>query len=94
MKRIRNAILTFFILAQQTSLTWAAGEYRFDKMLLHAILIFLQKCSFFTFVLGLALYIMAYKNADGPKKTDSLKVIGVSIFLYSLPALASASGLI
>lgn len=94
LKKIRNAILIFYILAQQTSLTWAAGEYRFDKMLLHAILIFLQKCSFITLVLGLAFYLMAYKNTDGPKKADSLKVIGVSIFLYSLPALASASGLI
>ena len=74
--------------------SFARADGRIDKALFEAILIFLQSCSYFLWAIGIGMFIYSIKETDGGKKTDSLKVIGVGLLLFSLKKIAQVGGLI
>lgn len=72
---------------------YAADAERLDRIMLEAILTFLQYVSWPILAIAIGMFIYSIKNEDGAGKTDSIKVFGLAIFLQSLLFIARASGL-
>ncbi len=89
-----KVILMITIMLNNQLIAYAGTSKRMDKQLLEAILIFLQSCSYFMLVLSIGMFFYSIKNEDGAKKTDSLKVFGISLLLMSLRKIAEVGGLI
>lgn len=90
MKKINSIILSISLFPMQA---FAAETQRMDMKMLKAILTFLRYCSYPILILAIGMFIFSLYDVDGAKKTNYLKMFGVSMLLWSLLPLARASGL-
>ena len=92
MKKMMRRILPIFTLLIPFQAYAAEGE-RMDRIMLKAILTFLQYASRPIVAVAIGMFIYSITNEDGASKTNAIKIIGLAVFLYSLLPLAKASGL-
>ena len=92
MKKMLRRI-SFISILMSPFATYAEESERLDQTMLEGILTFLRYTSYPILVIAIGMFIYSMKNEDGAMKTDSLKVFGIAVFLYSLLIIAKASGL-
>ena len=92
MKKIMKRVLFLFTFLIPFN-SYAANEERMDRVMLEAILTFLQYASWPILAIAIGMFIYSIKNEDGAMKLNSLKIVGLAIFLQSLLFVAKASGL-
>lgn len=90
MKKISFILLSMSFFPMRV---FAAETQRMDMKMLKGILVFLRYCSYPILLLAFGMFIFSICEMDGEKKTNSLKVFGISMLLWSLLVLAKASGL-
>lgn len=94
MRRFNQALITFLFVCGNNLTSYAAGEYRPDKMLLKGIVEFIQYCGFLVLAIGIGTLALSIKDTDGPLKSKALKVIGISIGLILIERIALIFNLI
>ena len=94
MKRLNQLLITFLFVSGNDLITYAAGEYRPDKMLLKGIIEFIQYCGYFVLAIGIGTLAFSLKDTDGPLKSKAIKVIGISIGLILIERIAKIFNLI
>lgn len=91
--KLKYILATIFLSTNNLILAFADTDMAANQ-LLGAILDFLQYCSYLILVFGIGMFIYSIKNADGARKVDSLKVLGVALLLFGLKKVAEVGGLI
>lgn len=90
-KMVRRISFIFILMIPFT--VYAEESERLDQVMLEGILTFLRYTSWPIMAISIGMFIYSMKNEDGAMKTDSLKIFGLAVLLYSLLIIAKASGL-
>lgn len=90
-KMVRRISFVFTLMVPFTA--YAEESERLDRVMLEGILTFLRYTSWPILTIAIGMFIYSMKNEDAAMKTDSLKIMGLAVFLNSLILIAKASGL-